>query len=389
MKKLLVSCDEYVYSLNGQYYVREFGSTLLSRYLSVFDSLRLVARTKVVNSEAELGIYCLQVKDNNIEIFPIPFFQGPIQYAQKYFKVNRVIKSSVDGCHAALFRIPSTIGFAVLKEARKRKMPYSVEVVANPKELVLYTQNVLVRALLNYMHHQQVRACKNADGVSYVTRYSLQKIYPAGKNDFFESYYSSVNLSDSYFGAPRQYPLHKPFVLCHVANPIRSRFKGHTTLIDTVKILLDKGYDIIAQFAGDGELVQHFKQYAEKVGVAGKINFVGLLKQKQLEAFLENSDMMIFPSKSEGLPRVMIEAMASGLPCLSTFAGGIPELLTDDLLFGPDDSAGFAEKIAEIIDNTTLYTKLSTASFEKAKEYRADLLQTRRVEFYQKLKAIS
>ncbi len=389
MKKLLVSCDEFVYSFNGQFFFREFGNILIYRYLSVFDNLRLIVRIKFVSSESELGIYNIPLADSRIEIYPIPFFRGPKQYAIKYFEVKKILSKSVDGCDVALFRVPSTIGFAVLREVRKQGMPYAVEVVANPKEFASNLRNIIFRRLMYIMHWQQLSACKHADCASYVTEYSLQKIYPATKCEHFESYYSTVQLNDSFFSGARQYPKQKSFILCHVANPINNYTKGHIILIDIVKLLIDRGYDVVAQFAGDGEFVHIFEKYAEQLGILNKINFVGLLKQHALKDFLDNSDMMVFPTKTEGLPRVIIEAMATGLPCLSTPVGGIPELISGEMMFQPNDSVGFANKLMEIIDNPLLYCKLSKAAFEKANEFKADILQTRRVEFYKYLKYIS
>jgi glycosyltransferase involved in cell wall biosynthesis len=387
VKKLLVSCDDYTFYFDGKYYLREFGYTLTTRYLSVFDCIRLAIRTKLVISEPELGAYNIPITDERIEIFPIPFFQGPSQFIQNYIKIVRAVRKSHEGCDAAIFRIPSAIGFSVLSAARKHGIPYAVEVVANPLEAT-DNKNIVVRMLKQNMNYKQLHACRHADGASYVTQYALQKLYPANKPGHFESYYSSVQLSNSYFSGARAYPKHKPFIICHVANPIKTFMKGHIVVIDVIKQLSEKGYDIKAQFAGEGEFVPLFEKYSDKLGIADKISFVGLLEQRKLKEFLEKSDLMVFPSKSEGLPRVIIEAMASGLPCLSSSVGGIPELITDELMFDPDDSAGFAHKVAELIDNPDMYINLSKAAFEKAQEYSADLLQVRRIEFYQKLKSI-
>ena len=142
MKQLLLSSDEYVYLFNGQYFFEEFTNALISRYLNVFDNIRFAARTKVVYSETELGIYNVPVTDGRIEIYPIPFFQGPKEYAIRFFEVKKAAKRTVEKCDAAIIRVPSTIGFVILNEVRKKKIPYAVEVVANPSIEIANSKNI-------------------------------------------------------------------------------------------------------------------------------------------------------------------------------------------------------------------------------------------------------
>ena len=389
MKQLLLSSDEYVYLFNGQYFFEEFTNALISRYLNVFDKIRFAARTKVVYSETELGIYNVPVTDGRIEIYAIPFFQGPKEYAIRFFEVKKAAKRTVEKCDAAIIRVPSTIGFVIVNEVRKKKIPYAVEVVANPSIEIANSNNILVKFLMKIIHRQQLIACKHADGASYVTQNALQKIYPAKKRDHFESYYSSVELPNIFFKGSRKYPKHNPFIICHVANPIKTYNKGHITVIDTIKLLKENGFDVIAKFAGEGEFISRFQEYAKQKGIQDRIYFVGLLKQNELINFLEESDIMLFPTSTEGLPRVLIEAIATGLPCLSTNISGIPELLSKEQIFAPNDSLGFATRIEEIIQSPNLYEKLSKTAFEKAKEYQSEVLQARRIQFYQKLKDLS
>lgn len=389
MKRLLVACDEYAYQYNGVFYLRQFGDSLVKRYLDVFDMINFTVRTKKIYSKKDLGVYKIPVVDNRIKIIPIPFFQGPLQYLKSFLQVQKVLTTSLKGCDAAIFRIPSAVAFACLKKWSKIDKPYAVEVVANPKEISSSSENMSGRIFMKLMHLQQLKACSEANGVSYVTEDTLQKTYPANKKEYFKSYYSSVELSDLLFTSAKKYPQSKQFKICHAANPIKTHNKGHSTVLKVIQFLVEKGFNITAQFAGDGELIPYFMNEAKELGVDDRIKFMGLLDQNGLKDFLHSSDLMLFPSKSEGLPRVLIEAMAAGLPCLSTPVGGIPELLPNDLLYSDDDITGFGNKIIQIMNNPVLYEDLSKESFEKAKEYSTSKLRSRRIEFYTKLKELA
>jgi glycosyltransferase involved in cell wall biosynthesis len=385
MTKLLVSCDQYAYKYEEKFYLKEFGFQLVNRYLDIFNHVSFLVRSKEVFSESELGIHNIPITDDRIKIIPLPFFQGPKEYLKVYLKLNKAIRSSVDGHDAAIYRIPSTVAFKSMQIANRKKIPYAVEVVANPLESLKNSGSVLKKLLMLLVHQQQKRACRNAYGVSYVTKSNLQNIYPAIKEGHFESFYSSVELPNSFFYTPRRYPSDKPFSICHVSNHIKSLDKGHLTVIQIVKMLSDKGFYVTVKFAGEGNMIPLLKEKAAELDVLDRIEFVGFLKHHKLREFLISSDLMLFPSKSEGLPRVLIEAMATGLPCLSSPVGGISELLTNDFLCHYTDVSCFTDKVIRFINDPEFYEKQSEINFNRAKKYTVQELQPKRAEFYKRL----
>ena len=383
--KLLLVCDEYIFFCEGKYYFRELGVNLVNRYLNVFEFVKIAARVKHLDKKEDLGVYNIENTNPEIEIFPIPFFQGPIQYTKKYFQIKKKISEAVTGCDAAILRLPSTLGFAVLNSIRKNKIPYSAEIVANTYQQMLATTNLIHKLLRLKLHFQMKDACKKANGVSYVTEKSLQKIYPPAPNAFTNSY-SSVELKDDAFFSPKKYVAKEQFVAVHVANQINSMSKGHDLVIKMIKQLNDSGINIKIKFAGNGPFIERFKKMASDLNISDKIEFVGFLKKNELTAFLHNADIMVFPSISEGLPRVIIEAMATGLPCVASKVGGIPELLADEVLFDPHDLDSFTKKTAEILKNQELYEKLSEQNYRKSLEYKSDVLNKKYVDFFTKLR---
>jgi len=74
------------------------------------------------------------------------------------------------------------------------------------------------------------------------------------------------------------------------------------------------------------------------------------------------------------------------LPCIGSTASGIPELLPADDLVPPEDVASLAKKISEVVQDPDRMTRMSSRNLEKSKEYKSELLQKRRIEFYQTVK---
>src|SRR5690606_12476224 len=109
--------------------------------------------------------------------------------------------------------------------------------------------------------------------------------------------------------------------------------------------------DIRLRVVGDGRYREILENLARQLGVWDNVAFVGRLPAAEVRRELDNADLFVLASRTEGLPRAMIEAMARGLPCLGTRVGGIPELLPDDCLVPPDSPDELAGRIACIVEN--------------------------------------
>ena len=90
------------------------------------------------------------------------------------------------------------------------------------------------------------------------------------------------------------------------------------------------------------------------LGLEGRVQFTGSLPQAELAEWMARASVLVLPSKSEGLPRVLIEAMATGTAVIGSRVGGIPELIEDGVrgyLISPGDSGALAEKLRWILHN--------------------------------------
>lgn len=95
--------------------------------------------------------------------------------------------------------------------------------------------------------------------------------------------------------------------------------------------------------------------------------------------------MYVMPTMAECLPRVIIEAMSKGLPCITTPVSGNPELVSSHFLVDYYDIMTLADRIAELVENKELYERASKENFERSWDYEASVLQERRDEFYRNL----
>ena len=88
------------------------------------------------------------------------------------------------------------------------------------------------------------------------------------------------------------------------------------------------------------------------------------------------------PSRAEGLPRALLEAMARGCPCIGSNVGGIPELLAEADLVPPGDPEALAEKILEVAGNPERLKSMGKRNLVKARQFSPELLKEVRRDFF-------
>lgn len=390
--ELLVAGDSYLYkTTDGNYWCKTiYGYEFWTRYLDVFDSIAIVSRTELSDFKEVEGY--LKVNGPNLRVIELPDMRGMKQYISKYYAFQRAAKKAVKNADCALIRLPSISASMILKYYKKSQKPYALEVVADPYDA--YSSN---KAAQLYYTCNLKKAAKNATGVSYVTKYFLQEKYPSHTRLFpdnknhFETYYSTINLDESYFAEPKKFNENKrKFTIVHTANSINNDGKGHDTLINVIKNLRENKYNVHAIFIGDGDKKPYYENLVSQMDLTDYIEFTGLLSSPmEVREVLLQGDIFVFPTKAEGLPRAIIEAMAVGLPVLSTPVNGIPELLNKKYMYDPSDVEGFTKKLMELFTDVSELENMSKTNIITAEQYTLPKLTLRRKEFYSQLRSIA
>lgn len=394
---VLVVADGYYYQTpDGTVYADSvYDYNFYKRYLQAFDHVYALVRAMPV-IEAPKGK--MKSSGEGVSFLLLPFFRGPIQYFMKYYSIYKAVRKYCKNFNCAVFRIPAATSNIVCNYYSRLGKPFAVEVVADPWENFgpRAEGNKILLFIVRHNWTQFVRLmCLKANGASYVTKHYLQEKYHPkaiiNGRDGFTAAFSSVELEDNSFATPRLWNSdQKAFLVSHVANNFSGYGKGHLTLMNAVKIVRDHGYDVHIRFVGDGARREDFENYARNLGIGNYVEFTGRLANGDaVREIIKNSDIFVLPTFSEGLPRVLLEAMSEGIPCLSSPISGIPEILGEEYLFDFSDAAGFAKGIEAFITNTKLMSKESKHNLEIAKCFASSILNKRRTEFYCKLRTIA
>ncbi|HEX6688734.1 MAG TPA: glycosyltransferase family 4 protein [Solirubrobacterales bacterium] len=105
--------------------------------------------------------------------------------------------------------------------------------------------------------------------------------------------------------------------------------KGQAVLIEAIARLVERGLPASATFAGEGPQRGALEALAERLGVGSRVSFRGAVGQEELHALYAAASAFCLPSFSEGVPVVLMEAMAMRLPTIGTTITGVPELIED------------------------------------------------------------
>lgn len=153
--------------------------------------------------------------------------------------------------------------------------------------------------------------------------------------------------------------------------------KGVAFAIEAVAGLLSKGEKIEYTVVGDGLLRETLQQMIERMGVGQQVKLLGWKTHEDVKQLFEESHVLVAPSLTseagdqEGIPNAIKEAMASGLPVISTFHSGIPELVTDGvtgILVPEKDVTSLADSIAYLIRNPYVCDKMGRAGRKRVEQ---------------------
>jgi len=147
--------------------------------------------------------------------------------------------------------------------------------------------------------------------------------------------------------------------------------KGYAGLFEALAALVAKGTDFRLTIVGDGPARHDLEACAARYGLSGHIRFKGALPEAETLALLSQAELLVLPSLMEGLPVVLIEALALGRPVVASRVAGIPELVDEEksgLLFTPSDWADLAAKLAIMIERRAEWREMGEVGRNRVEE---------------------
>jgi glycosyltransferase involved in cell wall biosynthesis len=124
--------------------------------------------------------------------------------------------------------------------------------------------------------------------------------------------------------------------------------------------------------AGSGPQLSALERLTNELGLDGAVSFPGRIDHAQIPALYAEADCALNPSRVDNMPNSVLEAFASGVPVVSTDAGGVPDIVTDGvcgLLVPVGDALAMAQAVLRLLDDSALSTRLAQAGLSEAQRY--------------------
>jgi glycosyltransferase involved in cell wall biosynthesis len=357
------------------------------RYLTVFDSVLIVARSV---AQEPAPAEALRSDGPGVAFYPLPDYRGPRQFFRKARETRRALLAAIADSDAVILRLPSALACLVGGRLRRTRRPYAVEVVGDPWDALgpgahRHPLRAFFRRILTCL---QKRQCAASSAALYVTRQALQGRYPPPPGRFTTGC-SDVELPRSAFTAlprPRRAVSIEPAAV--TVGSLGHLYKAPDVLLEAVALCARNGLRLRVAIVGDGQYRQALETRARLLEIEDLVVFRGHLTfGAAVRRELDVADLFVLPSRQEGLPRALLEAMAQALPAIGSTVGGIPELLAPENLVPPNDPAALARKLEEVLRDPSRLQGMSAANLRKAHEYEEKQLEQRRNLFLNHVRA--
>lgn len=383
--RVLFAHDHIFYKFDGvMYSTGGLSKEMLERYTSVFDELRILSR------QVELHQYhenLTVASTDNVDFIPVPNFKS-LKNCYKVLEAKNIIEREIINADAVIARLPSSIGNIVIEIAKKNNKPYLIEVVACPWD-ALWNHSLKGKMIAPFSYYKMKNIIKQSRFTLYVTENFLQKRYPTKGKSVNCSNVALQEFDDGILRRRRERitkkPSQKPFIIGTTA-AINVKHKGQQYIIKSLGKLKKQGItNYEYQLVGGGDKT-YLKSIAEKYDVVDQVKFLGPMSHNKVFEWLETIDIYTQPSRQEGLPRALIEAMSRAVPAFGARTAGIPELLDDEFTFS--NSRKNIDKIIEILKSFSkeIMVKQAKRNYQESKKYDKDVIEERRKNFFNEFK---
>lgn len=372
--KIAFFLDVKLVKINNKYYTTGAvdENYLNCHKINLNDSLMVVCRENTENhSKTKLA----EASGKNISFITFK------SYKNLLMKRN-IIKNIILDSDFIFVKMPTNIGLIACYYLNKYKRKYVIEMVGSPFGALWNYGSMkakLIAPIISIINRHYI---KKAQNVIYVTKFYLQKYYPSkGKSIACSDVKIDIDIKNLEKRIKKIEELNEDSkIKIGLVGSLDTEYKGHRVAIKSLKYInnhTNQKYELHFLGAGNKKI---WEKLAEKYKLKEQVVFDGTLPSGDaVYNWLDNIDIYVIPSYTEGLPRTLIEAMSRACPCIGSKVGGIPELI--NVTFRKKKYKQLAQGIINLLNDKEEMKKQAKINFENCKQYNTKNLETKRSYF--------
>lgn len=365
MQLLYISNFQFHIDGNDLYAHSSYPDFFWQKYLDVFDSIKVLG-IEVRNLEITKTV---KLNDRRISVEILKENNKPWEFYNDC-SIKKQIEKNIKKADAILIK-PSRKGFIAIKIAEKHHKKYMIEMTGDIESSLSTHNNFLRRIYAPIIYKKIVKSISNCEFGLYVTSHFLQKKYPIKG---LQCGCTDTNLGEL-----------DPDVLEKRIEKIRIDKNEYKIGLIGAYSNNGKGIDVAIKsflFVNELNVSLHILGGGKKrdrdrwLKMNKRINRKELLyfdepivNRDLLFKWIDECDLMILPSRSEGLPRSIVEAMSRGCPCITSDVCGLSELIDERWLHPSGDYKKLGKLITKALSNKQYLLQMAVFNFQNAKKY--------------------
>ena len=411
--KIVISSDIYYPMINGvAAFSRNLAAGLHKRGHEVLVLTPSITGKFGIEKDEEFGFKVARLTSFKMPLYPDQINKVPQAKEWLGIKIPQVVYKN--GLHVSLgsyFEIrktldefkpdiihnqtPGPVALSVFRYAKRHNIPLVSTDHAYPDNLTqqLKLPKIAKQPLNKIMNQYFISFLRRSEYATMPTEQAISDLIPKNRKHFkvtVEALSNGIDLSRFSAGKAKDeiykkynLPKNNPFAL----------YVGRVDPEKSIEVLMEAFTQVADQvpeahlvIVGDGTAKPKLEKMAIKAGLENRVHFTGRVVGDDLPQIYRSAKLFAITSKTETQSIVLLEAMATGLPCVAVRAGAIPELVKSEengYLCEADDVNAVANGLKTILTNAEKAKKMSASSLEKVKKHDINYTLTRIEEIYQ------
>lgn len=384
MKLLYICTYQFIFKNGFPCTVPAYGDGFWDQFTESFDSVDVIGEP--LRDEEHTLTIPITRKDISVSIIPANARPFDIRNDAE---VKKQLETAIMGCECVMIKIASRKANMAIKLAKKYGKPYMIGVTGDLYRDLITSKSVLRRLYAPIIYKQSLKTIKDCKFGTYVTQKYLQSMYPiegmmCGYTDTLLPYVKEEVLESrlEWINGMQN----REYIDLGIIGTYHDNRKGYDTAIQALEKLNNPRVRLRILGVGTSEDQHYWISYGMDHGIKNVIFDKPVSGVENVFKWIDSIDISILPSRSEGLPRSIVESISRACPCVISNVCGMPELVNEKWLHNPEDDDKLAELLSKMIEDEGNMIEAAKENFHRALDYTLDSVRKKRTAFYDAFK---